>query len=468
MQWSLQNEAIRYFEPHGGQNEFIQLLDKETLIAVMGSGNGWGKSEVLAAILAAAIWPQLAPPALRIPLFQEWKYPKRARIYSTPAELESIGSLQTAIKRLFPYGRYIDSNGKYGYPSRYGSDTGWILDLFSYERDHEEAAGPNIGLQMFNEPMPEPLYKEAIARSRAGGIIIAGMTSLYSEPWVIDGLLGKADGKTIKVRYGSSCENCTTHGVNGHLEHKRIEQILDQYDEDEREARFSGKPLSMSGRIFKNFDRSIHVAEDEIVPPNEDVSIGMSVDPAIAKPLAMIWRYVDAQGVLNYYDEYPNTPFEGAKDSNLTVSDYAEIIKNKENGRNVDSRIIDRHFASVRRTLGGRTLMEEFSEHSIDFTPSYSTDEEIETGIAKVKEYLKYDKSKPRDSLNQPRIRISPNCKNLIAALERWSRNPKTGKPQEEYKDFIDCIRYDVMSNPEVEQASKWIEPKSPAYGVNV
>lgn len=453
--WTQENEAIRLFEPHGGQAEFIKLIDGG-FIVISGAGNGWGKSEIIAAILAATMWPALAPPALAIPALQDWKFPKRARVYSGPAELEEIGSLQTAIARLFPRGRYEAHKGRYSYPSVFRTDTGWILDLFSYERDAAEAAGPNIGLQAFSEPPPEPLYKEAVARARAGGYILGGFTSLLQNAWVVDGILNKADGKNIRVRYGSSCENCKTHGVNGNLEHEQIVKILDQYDPDEREARFTGRPLVMSGRIFKTFDRSIHVKEFDTL--TENVSHGMIVDPAIGKPLAIVWRFVDRAGVLHYYDEYPGFEFHGAKDSDLAVSDYVQLIKSKEEGRVVGTRILDRHFGNARRTLGGLTLKQEFSEAGLEFEDSYTMDPaaEVEAGILKVKEYLKHDKEKPLDSLNRPKIVIHPRCKNLIAAFERWGRNPVTGKPLDDHKDFMDLVRYDVMSNPSFESGSSW------------
>src|SRR5688572_2679721 len=102
IKWTQENEAIRFFVPHGGQIEFLNLIDDEAFVVVSGAGNGWGKSEILAAIFAVVMWPDMAPPAMANPVLTAWKHPKRARIYSKPAELEEIGSLQTAIKRLFP------------------------------------------------------------------------------------------------------------------------------------------------------------------------------------------------------------------------------------------------------------------------------------------------------------------------------------------------------------------------------
>ena len=146
------DERIRYFIPHGGQSEFINVLTEPGgFITISGAGNGWGKSEFMVALFAAVMWPNLAPPCFASqPALMAWKHPKRGRIYSKPAELEEIGSLQSAIVKLFPKGRYISSKGRYSYPNTFKTDTGWILDLFSYERDESEAAGPNIGLQGFN------------------------------------------------------------------------------------------------------------------------------------------------------------------------------------------------------------------------------------------------------------------------------------------------------------------------------
>lgn len=462
------DEALRYFQPHGGQIEFLREIEREgAFIVISGAGNGWGKSEILAAIFAAAMWPTLAPKALALPILQAWKYPKRARIYSKPAELEEIGSLQTAIARLFPKGRYTASKGRYGYPSVFKADTGWVLDLFSYERDEAEAAGPNIGLQAFNEPMPEPLWKEAMARSRSGGLILGGMTSLFDNPWIVDGLLTKADGKDIRVRYGSSCENCKTHGTNGHLEHSHIERILAQFPEDERDARFSGKPLSMSGRIYKDFDRSVHVVKDVKVP--QVCNFYQAVDPAIGKPLAVVYGFVEPDGSVTIFDEIPDIEFQGSKDDRKTVKDYANLFKAVEaqHGIKEITRIIDRHFANKRATLGSveaNTLKQDFSDQGIDFKDSYAMDEEVETGIRKVKEYLSWDRAKDISALNRPKLTIAAKCKNTIASFEKWGRNPDTRKASEEYKDFADSVRYLLMDNPRFEAPSNWPSNISKPY----
>lgn len=468
--WTAENEPIRFLSLHGGQAEFVRLLDRDALVCISGAGNGWGKSEVLAAILAAAMWPGMAPEALRIPLLQNWPYPKRARIYSTPAELSKIGALQTAIARWFPKGRYSSSSGSYGYPQVFETDGGWVLDLFSYERDASEAAGPNIGLQIFNEPPPYPIWKEAALRARAGGIMLGGMTSLNENPWIVAEVFDKADGKTVKVRYGNSCENCKTHGVNGNLEHSDIMRALDQIpDQDEREARFSGKPLTISGRIFRTFDKGVHVIPE--FTPTKDHAVYQVVDPAGGKPMFVIWAAIGRDGLLTIFDEWPNYTFYGAKDPGLSPSQYRDIFKIKEAGFTVQTRIMDRHFGNTHHKPGSMTLRQDFGALGLDYHNSYQVGEnkpEVQTGILEVLEWFKYDKSKPVEGTNIPRLRITKNCVNTIRGLTMWTRDPKTLQPKDDHeKDPCDCVRYLVKANPRVEEPSSWVPSSGAAYGVN-
>lgn len=420
--------------------------------------------------MGAFFWPQLAPACFSRPPFLWTKLPKRARIISTPKELEDVGSLQTAIAELWPRGRYRpDKKGK-SYFSQFTTDTGWVLDLMSYEQEVSEFAGPNLGVVAFNEPPPKPIWDESLARTRAGGVILAAMTSLRENPWVVDGLIGKANGRDIRVTYGDIEDNCKEHGTNGVLDHAQIERMLAQYDPDEREARKTGKPLTFSGRIYKTFNRDVHVAKAPIVPPEAGVSHYMAVDPAIGKPFACVWAYVDRAGVVHIYDEYPNYDFEGAKDSNLTVRDYAAMFRRKEGRVRDVTRIIDRHFANAQRTPGGLSISQEFAEVGMPFQDSYKLQEaqgsEVETGILKVKDYLRYNYSQPVTSVNRPKLVISPNCLNTIMSFERWTRNPDTHKPNEYRKDHADCVRYLLCAEPEYSEPRNWDRRESPEWRV--
>jgi len=461
--------------PNGAQENAIREIGNlENFITVLAFANGVGKTSIVFAILGAIMWGAPSS-AFDYTLYKEYpkRWPKRIRIVTESALVSDIGPIQMESAKWWPKGRYAwIKNGKQ-YNQHCYTDSGFSLEVMTNEQAVKEFEGKTIAINVFIEPPPRAIFNASVARQRMGGINIFDMTPLMSSAWVKDEIVDKpileVDGKVVGRSlciHADIEDNCLEHGKNGQLQHNDIQQIISRYDPDELEARAHGKFLHLSGRIFKGFDRSVHVAAEEFFPPANDVSIGMACDPAIAKPLAMLWRYVDADGVLNYYDEYPETVFEGAKDSNLTVTDYAAIIKGREQGRVIESRILDRHFGTARRSLGGKTLKEEFSDVGIDFRDSYAMDEEIETGISKIKELLRWDKTKPQDALNRPRIRISPKCRNLIASLERWGRDPKNGKPLEAYKDFIDVLRYDVMSNPQVEVATHWPQGGGAHYGV--
>ena len=471
----IQNEPLRFFEANGAQAKWIAEISRPgAFIVINASGNGAGKTFGIVAVLGAFFWPDLAPDCFRVNTdpgnpFIRFVGPKRARIISTPKELEDIGSLQTAIQQLWPVGLFTsDKKGK-SYPSQYTTSTGWVLDLMSYEQQLSEFAGPSLGLVIFNEPMPKPIFDESVARTRKGGLILGAMTSLREHPWVVDGLLSKANGKDIRVVYGDIEDNCKEHGKNGTLEHGQIERILSHYDPDERESRKTGKPLRFSGRIYKTFDRSVHVAKEPIKLPSNGVSLYMAVDPAIGKPFACIWAFVDPAGVVTIYDEYPNFDFEGSKDSNLTVRDYAAIFRRKEQNREV-TRIIDRHFANSQRSPGGLTLKQEFADVNIDFYDSYKEAmqevNEVEAGILAVKGYLRWNQAIPISSTNKPKIVISPTCVNTILSFERWTRDPDSLKPTEPYKDFCDTVRYLLKANPEYESPFTGPKARQPFFGV--
>lgn len=275
--------------------------------------------------------------------------------------------------------------------------------------------------------------------------------------------------KSVRIIYGDTEDNCRDHSKNGVLPHAAIQALSDSCDPDDREARLHGKFMHLSGQILKTFTREVHMIKDQ--PLDSFLSgthIYQIVDPAIGKPLFIIWANVSAIGIITIFREWPAFEFQGARDSNMTVRDYKDLFQAEEGHFKPHTRILDRHFGNVRRTCGGLTLKQEFAEFGIDFDDSYSiadSSTEVETGILKVKDLLRYNKENAISTLNRPRLQVFESCHNTIHSFERWSRDPKTGKPKEEYKDPMDCVRYLAMADPEVTQDRPWqvVEGK---YGV--
>ncbi len=470
----LNQERCRWFGPNKAQQRYIDAVAADdSYIVVFAAGNGVGKTAATVIILAACIWPEMAAVGLRQPVLQNWPYPRDVRIVSTPQQIAEGGAIQREIATWWPRGQYEGIAAGKPYKSQYRARD-WTVTLMSYDQDPQAYEGATIGMHVFDEPPPKAIYNACVARMRRGGRILFPGTPLTDAAWMLDDLVSKADGKSIRLVHGDVDEALIEHG--GFLRRADVDRMLASYDPDELDARKSGKFLHLSGRIFKGFDRTAHVAPVEIKVPviaegGRPVQVYQAVDPAIGKPMACLWAYVNATGTIHVYDEHPiDCEFQGARDANLTVSDYAKLFKEREHGRKNITRILDRHFGNARRTLGGLSLIQEFGDAGIDFFDSYTVGDvsaEVETGISKIKSYLAFDRTKPQDALNRPRLVISPTCKNTIAALERWSRDPKTGKPKDEYKDFADCVRYLVMANPTAEIAADWSGRKGmPHYGV--
>ena len=466
----LEKEQIRFFTPNTAQRAYIDAVGKpEGFIVVFAAANGLGKTAATAALIAAIIWPELAPTKhFDSWVWSNWPYPRDFRIVSTPQQIAEGGSIQRELKRWFPKGQYTaNKNGK-PYLSQYLAKD-FTINLMSYDMAVEAFEGATCGLVVFDEPPPKVIFSACAARMRKGGRLLFPGTPLMDAAWILDDLVAKADGSYIQLVSGDIEQNCADHSPTGLLKHSDIERMIAAYDPDELAARRDGKFMHLSGRILKNFDRAAHVLER----PTPDECLRINVcDPAIGKPLALIWAWADRQGSIHIYDEDPSYQFYGAKDSNLTVSDYKnQIFIPKEEGRVIGRRILDRHFGNSRRTMGGKTLREEFEDVGLVFEDSYimAPDVEVETGILKMKEFLKYDKTQPIGPLNQPKLTIDPKCVNTIAALERSARDPKTFKQKDDgYKDHFDTIRMLVMAEPRFEPGVSWSDQSRPHYGVNV
>lgn len=446
--WLRENERIQFYEPNEPVEKLIRLAGTASnLLYVLSAANGIGKTTALVNLAGNLIFgPQNR--FFRLPLFKDWPYPKRLRFVSEPSQVEEGGPLPTEIAKWWPKDRYQTFKDSKHYISRYQAGD-WVLEVMTYEQEPGQHEGANLGMVMFNEPPPENLWTPNISRLRGGGICVVGMTPLTEAGWFFDKVVPRHEEFIVYADVEAACKQ---HGIRGHLEHENIEKMIAEYDPDEKEARIDGKAMYLKGLIFKTFNPHVHVLKQMVHAP-ANATMYQVVDPHSDKPFACIWAFPDNRGDLYIVDEWPNVDFYKWHNCQLTIRDYANIFRDKEQGLQINKRIIDRHFAEITHLSGmeRKTLRDEFREIGIDFVPSYQAAEEMETGIVKVRDYLKYNPDRPIDTLNKPKLFINPHCINTIHSLSKWARDPKTGKVQEGYKDFCDCVRYLCMDSPEID-----------------
>lgn len=448
LEWRRKNEGFEFFTPNAKAKAFISLVGTATdYPLVFSAANGVSKTATVVNLLANLIWPGRNK-NFDFERLKNWPFPKRIRYVTDPELVKDTGPFRQEILKWWPRDQYRAEKGGKNYFSQYHAN-GWFIDVMSYEQDVRQFEGGTFGLIVMDEPPAESIYHACIGRLRLGGLLLIVMTPLTQAAWFYDRIVPEISDRII---YADIEDACKQHGVNGHLEHADIERMIRNWPEDQREARAHGKAMYLRGLIFKSFDPKIHVLKENIKVPH-GAQIWQVVDPHSDKPCAVIWAMPDQKGDLYIVDEWPNEDFYRMHNCQLGIKDYARIFKDREVGWQIKRRIIDRHFADTQSVVNRRTLREEFQhETGLYFEPSYKSEEEIETGILKVREYLKWDSSQPFNDLNKPKIFINPSCRNTIKSLSNWARNPDNGKVQEDYKDFCDVVRYLVMESPKIYQ----------------
>jgi len=459
LEWTRKNRRIQFFTPNGKQEEFVKIAqDTSGLVSILSSANGVGKTADIVNIFGNLIFgPQSH--WFDTELFRNWPYPKRIRYITNPKLVEEIGPFHSEIEKWWPKGKYEVHKAGKNYFSQYKAN-GWVVDVMTYDQDVSQFEGGNLGLVVCDEPPPRGIYHACITRLRMGGLLFVLMTPLTEAAWFFEEVVPRNESRIV---YASMEDACKEHGIRGHLDHNQIMKMVEEMDPDEIEARVHGKAMYLKGLIYKVFDYNVHVAKENIPVP-WDAPIYHIVDPHTDKPFAMIWGYPDKQGVFRQVDEWPNEDFYRMHGCSFGIEDYKKIILMKEEGWNVQKRIIDRHFADIESVQTRTTIRQEFGKVGLRFNPSYKASEEVDTGIIKVRSALRYNTKKPIDSANQPKYIVSPKCKNTIKGFQRWSFDPKTGKIREEYKDFMDCVRYGLMDSPRLEEPIPDNQPRK-LYG---
>lgn len=450
------SNRMKWFTPTGKQEEFISAVGKgDCFIYIFSASNANGKTALMANILGAFIFGSPDNPYLSSGILKSFPYPKRARIVSTPKNIEEIGAIQTEIKKWWPKDKYEAKKNGRTFDSEYKAGD-WIIDVMSYEQDSSEFESVTLGCAIFDEPPPARILYATIARMRRGGVILIFMTPLDNGGELLEDLTVKddvtVDGESVgkvHVTYAEIEDVCKQHGVRGFLEHKDIMQMLSFYDPEEVDARAKGKPVHLTGRIYGDFEnKSPYVVDDFVVP--DDWSRVCIIDPHDGIPFAITWAAVDKTGQIWIYDEFPFDDLEKCHSTNLTIPDYGRIIREKEQRDVMSLRILDPYFGNKRYANTGKTVKAELNDLGFDFVDGDTSG--LDLGHKRVREMLKYQKAYPVSGVNHPRLHIFSRCRNHWRSMLRYKRKiTKSGEVKdkltldETYKHCCDNIRHLAM-----------------------
>lgn len=304
-----------------------------------------------------------------------------------------------------------------------------VYDL-SIEGEHSFICnGVRVSNCWFDEPPRWDIFKATVARMRRGGIIFMTLTPLVHSAWIKDELVDKAKEKGVAYVTADVEANCKRHGVRGILEHKDIERMIAQYDEDEKLARIEGKFGHLIGLIFKMFDRNIHVIEPFDINHRE-FSVYHALDPHPRVEDAGLWLAVDKKGTKYVVDELF-----------IKVDSDRELafqIKQKNDKYRLESMIADPSMF-VTNQHESASLASKLQGHGLYY---HEASKLRQAADRRIKDALTFQEVKGH-MVRAPELYIFSTCTRTIFEIERYrwddwrgrSATEKTPKPKPVDKD---------------------------------
>ena len=439
-------------------------------------GNGSGGSWALVAAWSAIMFGTRSPHFKGKPFGKKWPFKKRsARLVTTALSLTDTGPIQTAMKLLFPVGRWTQNRGAgKPYYSEGKTDTGWTWDILTYNQDVSEFASANKDLIMLSEPPPEGIFQETVTRLRGSGVVLIDMTQLdmaqFNQKLLEDGLSinGKKVGD-VRHSYMHHHEACAEHYPGGHRSHASIEAeyaLWLREDPTIAEARASGKSLRLSGLILPNWGDA---NELEALPAyHQDcwdrgrVRVSVVADPHDRKPWAVNWFATFPNNDVVAFAEWPAFRFHEVKTSPISdIEDYRAMFLDTEAqiGHEVTGRLLDPRFGVAPKSGSGKSVKDMLAG------PCRACEARLkERAYEECKHRLSFTLP-PYEAIHHAPLRglignadkgvrpkfyaLKASCPNLCYGARHyaWKENkdPKKGLSESAelvHKDFIDLPRY--------------------------
>lgn len=411
----------------------------------------------------------------------------------------SINVQQRKIYDLLPkldmkYCHYDEVNGFRNAKVIYKNNS--MIRFKTYMQGRETFASDDVDGIWDDEEPPIEIFKEQKMRLLdRGGEMIFTMTSLkgitdlmrelFEDHDVIESemasLVGEELPRVVDKNGARFFMLWTTE--NPFISQPMIADNVKMMTRAEIKSRIYGIPMNLSGRIYPNFSKDVHVVSVDRIPKRQ-ITLWHVLDPHDRKPWAMQWWVVDRTGTAWCVREYPwRRNFNDMEFDDKTYDDYADVIKETERqllseyGRSVSRRIIDPNFGNKTVQLAKRvqnnahtTPVKELKARGLVYQDGIDA---LEAGHLQVRKWLHYEE-KNKEIIVQPKLLVSVECENTIRHLSRYSRKDiqttdgdtkDSVAPMDKYKDFSDTTRYGVMAGMRyIERYKPEQEPVKRAY----
>lgn len=453
--------AAERFIPSSKQSVALSAVLKYPIVLMVGA-NGIGKSTV--AVHEADAWCRgyrpwsgetLGSAPHRVGIFVE--------SFAHASEEDILPLLESVMDPKLIKGR--PSKLSSGVVNKWRYKNGSILKIMSYRQKPKDFEGIAWDFVVFNEPPPRWVWIPTVRGLTKGqNKCLFAMTPVdENSAWIFDELYTAADGDPDAPKR-SDVFQVTGTKADSFYDPEKLAVMEATLDDDEKEARIYGRFRHLIGRVYKEYDRDVHVLSGEalenakklIVDPH--VPKGMVVDPHDKRPFAIAWFYVDAEGAIVFFKEWPTDLHSDWKTCTYGPQDYVTHIQaeeEKEGIKPVIWRLMDPNFGRSRKITSTETLEDQMCRFGLPFDTRI--DDSIPDGHLAVKDLLRYDRTKPIVAgMNQPHFYCTPNCINIDWSFEHycWMESRRSDgrgvreKPGEIGKDFMDVVRYAALFHP--------------------
>lgn len=262
--------------------------------------------------------------------------------------------------------------------------------------------------------------------------------------WSSENLFPKANKANEDIRLWEA----SMHD-NPYISEQQKKDMIENLFGDEREinARINGNWKTRRGLIFNFITEKHQVAERTIHQKKAFKAIYVVIDPHPTKPIAVCFVGVDETNNIIVWDELYQDGL---------VRAVADWIKAKLLGLEhlVQGYIIDWAGRGGNK-IDGQSIFDEFMACGINCVNCVK---DVTGGIELVKRHL-YNSEVGSDDVG---LYVTANCHHTIKEFRNYCWDMKTGKPQKDNDDLMDCVRY-FFCDPRAKYwtASKASEPVS-------
>jgi phage terminase large subunit-like protein len=167
------------------------------------------------------------------------------------------------------------------------------VNFKSHDQQKSKFKGERLDGIMWNEEPPKPLWKEGIPRIlKKKGIFLLAMTADYGS-WTYE-LLNNRGDPAYQI-----CEMDSTQNPFMPDAHRKM--VLASLTAEEQLMRRFGKHIQFEGRVFKAFDRDLHVGSPFVV--NNECAVFVVIDWHPVKPIMISYIAVDIRGIWYQFAE---------------------------------------------------------------------------------------------------------------------------------------------------------------------